>query len=61
MARSSYIYVLYRFDDPRVLGVFTVKHELEAYRKREGLTATTFAKRHKDGHPETAVTDVVLP
>jgi hypothetical protein len=55
MARSSYIYVLWKFGTPdRILGMFTVKHEMETYRQR--LTGTTYVERFRDGQPDVTPT-----
>lgn len=51
MARSTYIYlILDGLRNDRVVGAFTVKHEMEAYMKRY-KEAGFYAVRFRDGDP----------
>ena len=49
MARSSYIYILLTVSTDTVVGAFTVKHEMEEFRKTYSLA--TYYRRYRDGQP----------
>lgn len=57
MARSSYCWVLMDFDEkkelPYIVGVWTVKHELETYLRNRppGSLKDAWVERHRDGKP----------
>lgn len=59
MARSSYIYVLFRDGLPNdLVGTFTVKHEMETFIERN--PGIYYAERYRDGHPEKKFTLVEI-
>ena len=49
MARSSYIYILLTVSTDTIVGAFTVKHEMEGFRKTYSLA--TYYRRYRDGQP----------
>jgi hypothetical protein len=60
MARSSYIYILHHSKGDRVMGTFTVKHEMVSYAHRFPAGAL-YCLRHRDGHPMVGATRVDIP
>jgi hypothetical protein len=61
MARSNYIYILFRENNDGtniIVGAFTVKHELMSY--IEQIPGTYTARRYRDGRPAEGTTPLTL-
>ena len=55
MARSTYVYIV-RDPDGRILGAFTVKHELRSWLTRQEDRIWYMITRHQDANPDAGGT-----
>lgn len=63
MARSTYIYLIRRFEDNKLIGAFTVKHEAAEWAMRNGWGPdNAYLSRMRDGcHCDVDKTELTIP